>query len=166
MPYFIIIIAIIFIILLFIEKIKLDKRKAVEKQQWDLSMYSLKNSILTERELQFYDQLKEIIPNEYFIAPKVGIKDFIEIKSGKDYMKYFGHISQKHIDFLICSKNRLQPILGIELDDQSHKQAARSERDKKVDALYSQIGLQIIHISTRAKNEEIKRTIIEILKNE
>lgn len=164
MKYAIIVIAIIAIIV--IEEIAKNKTKTPsspsQETQWDLSMYFLKSSILTERELKFYNQIKKLIPEDYVIAPKVGMKDFIEIKSKKDFMKHFGHISQKHIDFLICNKERLHPVLGIELDDLSHKQTSRAERDKMVNEIYNQIGLHVIHVPTNATETAIQNAINNI----
>ena len=166
MTYIIIVIAAIFIVLVFMAKNKLETQETSaensDEKQWDLSMYFLKSSILTERELKFYNQIKKFIPEEYVIAPKVGMKDFIEIKSKKDFMKHFGHISQKHIDFLICNKERMHPVLGIELDDLSHKQTSRAERDKMVNEIYNQIGLHVIHVPTNATETAIQNAINNI----
>ena len=43
------------------------------------------------------------------ICHKVGLKDFFFIGKGvgKDYMKYFGKIAKKHVDFLLCHERDL-----------------------------------------------------------
>lgn len=43
------------------------------------------------------------------ICHKVGLKDFFFIGKGvgKDYMKYFGKIAKKHVDFLFCHERDL-----------------------------------------------------------
>lgn len=141
-----------------------DTEEKIKNADWDLSMYFLKGSILTEVELKFYKRLSELIPEEYTIAPKVGLKDFITIRCKENYMKHFGHISQKHIDFLICKRNNMSPAIGIELDDSTHKQKSRAERDKMVDEIYNQIGLKIIHIPLNTSSETLTQIIEELFK--
>ena len=106
-----------------------------------------------------YNIIKNTLPQEYIIAPKVGLKDFIGVRSGSDYLKHFGHIAQKHIDFLICNANTLSPVLGIEIDDSSHKKTNRQIRDLDVDQIYNAIGLKVLHIPTKANEETLKNAI-------
>lgn len=127
--------------------------------EYDLSKYYRKDSILTPVEKWMYNIIKETISEEYIIAPKVGMKDFVGVKSGNDYIKHFGHITQKHIDFLVCNKENLSPILGIEIDDLSHQKNNRKKRDQDNDQIYNAIGLKIIHIPTNTKENELKEII-------
>lgn len=113
--------------------------------------YELKESLLTKRELKFFNVLREVIKNyDFQVAIKPRMADFIHINSKKikknSYMTYFNKIKSKHIDFLICESTTLKPILGIELDDESHKKKERIERDNFVDSVYKKSGLKIIHI--------------------
>lgn len=121
--------------------------------------YNLKGSIVTNRERKLYELLIKEIPEKYQICPKVGIKDFVGIKTKSNYMSYFRKISQKHIDFLICEKDSLKPVLGIELDDKSHKRTDRQKRDEFVNNLYGNIGLKILRIPTSMNDDEIKKNL-------
>ena len=130
-----------------------------KNSEYDLSKYYRKESIVTQVEKWMYNIINETISEEYMIAPKVGMKDYIGVKSGKDYIKHFGHIAQKHIDFLICKKEDLSPVLGIEIDDLSHQKNNRKKRDQDNDQIYNAIGLKIIHIPTNTKENELKEII-------
>ena len=77
-------------------------------------------------------------------------------------MSYFRRISQKHIDFLICEKESLKPVLGIELDDRSHQREDRQKRDEFVNALYENIGLKMLRIPTSMNDDEIKKELTTI----
>lgn len=138
------------------------KSQFKRKYRYDLKRYYLKDSLTTTVEKWMYNIIKDTLPKEYIIAPKVGIKDFVGIKSGKDYLSYFRHISQKHIDFLICREDNLIPVMGIEIDDKSHKQKDRIKRDKEVDQIYNAIGLKVIHIPTRISEEALRNGMNEI----
>lgn len=126
-----------------------------KKQDYDLSKYYLKSSIVTPVEKWAYQIISRTLSDQYILAPKVGMKDFIGINVKNDYMKYFSHIAQKHIDFLICDKETLSPVLGIELDDNSHNKDSRKNRDQNVDQIYNAVGLKIFHIPTKIKEEAL-----------
>lgn len=85
--------------------------------------------ILTRREYCFYKMLKrEADRYGFLICPKVGLKDLLEVTDGKQYMKYFHKISQKHVDFVICDEN-LRVLFALELDDSFHDTEEARERD-------------------------------------
>lgn len=159
MKYALFIFAVIIVLIVFEE---LTKKSKPKNKSLNCDVYKLKNSIVTNREMQLYKQLQNEIPNRYLICPKVGVKDFIQITEKKDYMKHFGRISQKHIDYLICEKETLKPVLGIELDDKSHQKGNRQNRDEFVNAVYENIGLKILRIPTSMSNEEIKKELTTI----
>lgn len=139
----------------------IPKKKAGLKEKYDLSRYYLKNSIVTPVEKWMYNIIKDELTEEYFVAPKVGIKDFVGVKKGNNYMKYFGHIAQRHIDFLVCKKETLSPAFGIEIDDTSHEQQNRKDRDQENDQIYNAIGIKVLHMPTKIKEEELR----DIIKN-
>lgn len=139
----------------------IPKKKAGLKEKYDLSRYYLKNSIVTPVEKWMYNIIKDELTEEYFVAPKVGIKDFVGVKKGNNYMKYFGHIAQRHIDFLVCKKDTLSPAFGIEIDDTSHEQQNRKDRDQENDQIYNAIGIKVLHMPTKIKEEELR----DIIKN-
>lgn len=160
MKYALLIFAAIIVIITFKE---LTRKSKQQSELLNYNVYKLKNSIVTNREMQLYKQLLNEIPERYIICPKVGVKDFIQITEKKDYMKHFGRISQKHIDYLICEKETLKPVLGIELDDKSHQKGNRRKRDEFVDTVYENVGLKMLRIPTSMSNNEIKKELTTIL---
>lgn len=152
----VIIIALVGVIIIFVLA-KLMPSKS--KQNYDLSKYSLKTSIVTPVEKWMYNVIQSELPENFLITPKIGMKDFIDIKKGKDFMRHFTHIAQKHIDFLICEKDTLSPVLGIEIDDSSHQKESRRDRDQSVDEIYNAIGLKVLHIPTKIKEGALRNAI-------
>lgn len=155
-----IIILIIAIALLVLDR--LIPKKSKSNKSWNYNAYKLKGSILTRVELFFYKVLTQEIPKEYIVCPKVGLKDFIDVTTKNNYLGHFGRIAQKHIDFLVCEKETLKPVIGIEIDDGSHQRKDRIERDKNVNKLYESLGFKILRIPTKTKIDEMKT----ILQNE
>lgn len=152
-----IIVAVIVLIIANLLPIKLKSKQTQPK--YNLKRYYLKKSIVTPVERWMYKIMIEEIPNDYFVAPKVGMKDFIGISKGPEHLKHFRHIAQKHIDFLICKKEDLSPILGIEIDDNSHQKPDRKERDQEVNQIYNAVGFKMIHIPTKITENALRNTI-------
>lgn len=159
MEKLILVLVIVGVIALAVAQLVPRKKQNQKGEKYDLSRYYLKNSIVTPVEKWMYNIIKDELTEEYIVAPKVGIKDFVGVKKGNNYFKYFGHISQRHIDFLICKKDILSPALGIEIDDTSHEQQNRKNRDQENDQIYNAIGIKVLHIPTRIKEEELRDRI-------
>ena len=114
--------------------------------------YRVSNSVLTDAEKSFYHTLKLFVGDRAVICPKIGLKDlfFISKEAGKDYMKYFGKIAQKHVDFVLCDPVTMKPLCAIELDDISHTSKKSFERDQFVEKLYKDAGLELIRLSSKS----------------
>lgn len=82
---------------------------------------------------------------DFYVFPKVRVLDIIEPrKNSANYKKLFWKIQAKHIDFVICDKDLKIKFL-IELDDNSHKQQKRVERDEFLQQALSGAGYNVIH---------------------
>lgn len=144
----IIVFILFFVVNMFIKKEKEDPKG----NQNEKLPYKVTDSILTDSERSFYRVLMQIVGDKAVICPKVGLKDifFITKGVGKDYMKYFGKIAKKHVDFLLCEPNSMKPLCGIELDDISHTSKKSYERDLFVEKVYRDANLELIRISSKS----------------
>ena len=102
--------------------------------------------LLTKNEYGQYKKLKEYADQAgLLICPKVRLLDVIEPrKEEKNYKTLFYKVQAKHIDFLICDKD-LHVLGAVELDDSSHDQKDRQERDTFVDQILQSVGYKVIH---------------------
>lgn len=125
-------------------------------------MYIKNEKFLTDHELCYYQELQKIIDNEkHTIIAKVRLADLFHVKKGqKNEQIAFNKIRSKHIDFVVCNKSNLEPILLIEIDDKSHQSKKRIERDNFIDKIATDTDTKILHIK---KKEEIN-AVAEILK--
>jgi hypothetical protein len=115
--------------------------------------YRKSKSILTYREGIFYNSLiRAVDNNRHQVFAKVRLADFLWLANEPENRKFHqNQILCKHIDFLLCDKFSLAPILGIELDDSSHKLPEHQERDKFKDDLFSSIGLPLLRMDLQSK---------------
>lgn len=121
-----------------------------EKEQEEILPYKRRESLLTPAERVFFKVLLETISDSYHVFPKVRMADilFVPRMENKRYYHFFNKIQSKHVDFLLCDKEAMEPILAIELDDSSHKNPRRRSRDSLVNAIFESAGLPILHIPT------------------
>ena len=149
-----IILALVVIFLIILIRLKL-------KRNWP---YLKKDSLLTEAEKKFYFVLTEIIGNDYLIFSKVRMADLLYLPkmSNSDFYHYQNKIQSKHVDFLICDKENIKPILAIELDDSSHQKMDRFLRDKLVDKIFESAKLFILHV--KASSDYNKENLLSQIK--
>ncbi|HEX3028252.1 MAG TPA: DUF2726 domain-containing protein, partial [Clostridia bacterium] len=151
---FLIIVALAILLVYFILDKYILKRYNKEEKiiQSEKLPYKVSDSIMSDTERSFYHTLTLTIGDKYTICSKVGLKDifFIGKGIGQDYMKYFGKISQKHVDFLLCDPNSMKPLCGIELDDVSHTGKKNYERDLFVEKVYRDASFPLVRISSKS----------------
>ena len=99
------------------------------------------------------------------VAPKVRLSDLINCSADAWKAGFGGRISQKHVDFVLVDSGSTAIVLVIELDDRTHLQANRRERDVFVDRALRAAEIPILRV-TAAANYDVKRlrqTIAETL---
>ena len=120
--------------------------------------------LLTKNEYWFYKSLKEITDKyDFAVLAKIRFADLVEVSAEadkKEYMKYFGKIKSKHIDFILCKKDNLYPELLIELNDSSHNKEDRIKRDDFIKKIAEKVGYKMVFVDGTQNLEE---TIIKAL---
>lgn len=131
-----------------------EKSEADTDEEIDYTKSYQKKYLFTKNELYNYKTLKQYADVKgLIICPKVRLLDIIEpIKGLKKYKTLFYKVQAKHVDFVICD-DTLHIKAIIELDDSSHDQEHRIERDKFVDEILRSVGYKVIH--TRGITYEI-----------
>jgi hypothetical protein len=122
--------------------------------------YKLRNSILSAAEFSFYKVLQTATQGKYSIQCKVRMADVFYTHYGSN-ISHFNKITRKHVDFLMCDLLTMKPLLGIELDDASHSQPDRYERDILVDEIYRAANFPVLHIKAQQayNTEEIANKV-------
>ncbi len=110
--------------------------------------YSVRDDFLTPAEQNFFLVLKSAVSDWALVCPKVALGDLFYAKCDdpSKFRTYRNRIDRKHIDFLLCNPQTAQPLLGIELDDKSHQQRERQERDEFVKQVFSAAHLPLVRI--------------------
>ena len=126
--------------------------------------YYKKDYILTKTELIFYKQLKILTDNANLILlTQIPVYSLIKTKNTIYKTVNFNKIKAKTIDFVIATPN-LKPILCIELDDYTHLNPERIERDIFINKLFEELQIELLRIPVNSNYDltEIKKHINKI----
>ena len=133
------------------------------KREVDYFPYEKVDSLMTKSELAFYRTLQDSLADdpELILFSKVRMADIIRVIKGSDNWRgHFNRIQAKHVDFLICDSDTVEPLLIIELDDISHDRPDRMERDRFVDTAMDAAEMPIIHLPVADYDSDALRDII------
>lgn len=161
---FVVLIAIIFVVL---KKYFPDVFNEKEKVNKSLYNYKKKDFLMSRAEHEFFDILIEVAGNQYYVFPQIHLSTILDNKVvGQNWRGAFRHIDEKSVDFVICDKAYIKPILAIELDDRTHEREDRKGRDGEVERILNESGLSLLRFRNNGgfNKEEIKHLILEKLR--
>ncbi|APX09944.1 hypothetical protein BWP24_27455 (plasmid) [Vibrio campbellii] len=129
-----------------------------QKSKQKVVPHKKRNYLCTKTENKFYQVLRDVLPPEYIVHSQVSMMALVQPVNFKDNSKTWA----KRMDFVITDKNT-KIMAVIELDDSSHRQQKRQERD-----IYVNNAFKNLHPLLRfeAMNIYDKVAIIQRLKHE
>lgn len=125
--------------------------------QGALTVYELRKSIFSHAERSFAGVLDGALPEGVTWLAKVRLGDVFKTRKGltaSENATARNRIDRKHVDFLLVRSSDLAPLAGVELDDSSHEEADRKQRDAFVDDLFRSCALPILHVPAQAAYNE------------
>lgn len=124
--------------------------------------YRVRDDFLSPAERHFYVALVAAIGEQAIVCPKVRLGDILFSTDRKQFWKHTNRVNQKHVDFLLCSRESVRPLVAIELDDTTHQQRGVQERDRFKDAAFRAAGLPLVRVPTsRTYDEQVIRSSIQ-----
>lgn len=119
--------------------------------------YVAKTHLMTAAERNFYYYLIQAVEGRAQIFSMVRVADVVDIKSsvqGKKRLQKLGKIAQKHFDYVLVDPDT-KILCAIELNDSSHEQKERKERDEFLDNVMKATGIPLLKVKA-AKKYDIK----------
>lgn len=114
--------------------------------------YRRKDGVMTDAERECFQALVSEMGPDYYFFPQIHLDAIVEpTNTRKDRFLAFKHINQKSVDFVACDKKQLRPLFAIELDDKTHNQPKRMERDREVERILEGAGIALIRIPNRGR---------------
>ena len=143
---------ILFIIVVSIVQFLLRNEKISSKSKYQ---YGRKDFIMTRAEHECYAALVAEMGLDYFFFPQIHLDAIVFPQdTRKDRLYAFRHINQKSLDFVACDKKFMRPLFAIEVDDKTHNQPKRIERDKEVERILHGAGIPLIRIENRGRFDQ------------
>lgn len=105
--------------------------------------------ILTPNEVEFFHRLSHALPS-YLILPQVAMSALIRPnlhENDPNYIGTFRRYSQKVVDYVVCERETINPVVIIELDDSTHDNIADHIRD----TMLNSAGYSVIRWDSRSK---------------
>lgn len=118
-------------------------------QRTEVPIYESKDTLLTETEKQFYLKLKSIYSKNFDVQCQINLASVIDKKNSTFRGELF-----RNIDFGIFDKQTLKPLVLIELNDSTHKQAERYRRDLQVRAILAKAKIPLVTFYADCENKE------------
>jgi ribosomal protein L37AE/L43A len=111
--------------------------------------YRTRDDFLSPSEASFYHVLKSMVGERMVIFSQVSLAGIFFVAPGDGYQTFQNKIDRKRVDFLLCDPKTLKPVLGIELDDASHRRPDRQERDAFVEKVFADAKLPLARVPVR-----------------
>jgi hypothetical protein len=112
----------------------------------DLFPYQKREQLLTPRETAFYQVLLAVAGRRVVVSPRVRLADIFSITPTKEHKAFYDRIANRSVDFLICERYTLKPLLAIELYDHDLPSRKRKKRDPFIDKVFKAGKLPLMHI--------------------
>ena len=121
-------------------------RKGNEYKFYDENKkYFLKENLLNEYEMRFFNIVRETLKSKYVIVPQVNLQTIIETDSNKRNDELF-----RNVDFVVYYAQEYVPFLVIELNGQQHyTNEYWKERDKSIKQILNLVNLPLLTIDIK-----------------
>lgn len=124
--------------------------------------YRRKTYLITKHEHELFSRLHEIYGGNYYIFPQVHLSTILDHKiHGQNWQGALSVINRKSVDFVICDKIYLRPLVAIELDDWTHGLEDRKSRDNLVETIFAQADMPLVRFESSDADEATIRTKID-----
>jgi len=98
-------------------------------------------------ELEYLRKLEDMFKGKYIVKPQVHLTDIADVKFGYyDHDNLFYELKRIILDYVVFDLN-YKPLVGIELNGKSHLFKSRKSRDRFIENLLANIGVEYLEIS-------------------
>ncbi len=123
-------------------------------------IYELKSSLLSPIEKEYFRCIRSVLPEGYSVYPQINLASIIN----RTDIHTFQNELFRNIDFGIFDKD-LKPVFLIEIQDNTHLNVERKNRDSKIKNICEEAGIAIVEFwnVNKVDMEEVSTKISEAL---
>ena len=122
-------------------------KKLLEEKSASTLPYEKTPSIMTTAEQKYFRQLEQQYAQKYYVFPQVKLDKLVKTTNQKNFYTYWNKINKKSIDFVLVDKSTLETVQLIELNDYTHKQSRRADRDIFIKRVCDKAGIDLKMVS-------------------
>ncbi|WP_339935344.1 DUF2726 domain-containing protein [Vreelandella glaciei] len=141
---------------------EIDKISFTENLIKEGGAYKRNSFIMTPTEQGVYKILEKAYGDKYYIFCQVRVVDIIQPNTSKyqswtrEYKSLFRQISQWHFDYVMCDKGDFGIFCALELDDSTHERADRVRRDRILNAVCKDAGLNLKRMRLNHESKKVE----------
>lgn len=102
-------------------------------------LYEKRETLVTDNEKEYLEAIDEALPDDCLIVPQANLAAFID---RTDDARFRNELF-RNVDFLITDLS-YHPLFVVEINDKTHKEQNRRERDWKVSQICQEAGIPIV----------------------
>lgn len=126
--------------------------------------FKKKPNLFTPVERSFLQLIEEAVGKDYRILCRVKLVDILAIRQSTDKKTSkhaLNRANSRHLDFVLCAKTDMSPVLAIDLVHDKGKEGYKKQRDWFVSGSLDAASIPHVRIKVRAgyKMQEIKECI-------
>ena len=121
---------------------------------------TLADQYMDIREVIFYEYLQRSLPQNCVAFPRVAVDNIVKPKGSKNS---YNSIQNKYVDYVVFNKQTMQPLLYVDLYDDSINEQIIKEQDKNIDNALKSVKLPKISVKVDENNKyDIEKLKYEI----
>lgn len=138
--------------------------KPAHQDTTDLPLYRRRARFLREADSAMFDCLQKVLGQAYHVFVKVKLSELVEpqVETGnRVHQLHWIKVHRQTVDFLICRKHDLEPLVAIRLLPKAEYARRRLSAHDVVDSVLRDIGLACIVLVEKKsyEPEEIKKRV-------
>ncbi len=115
--------------------------------------FKKKGNLFTPVERTFLNLIEEAVGNEFRILCRVRMSDILTVRQSTDKKTSKSAVTRagsKHLDFVLCSKQDMSPVMAIDLVHSNGKDGYKSQRDFFVNGALDAAHIPHVRIKVRS----------------
>lgn len=116
--------------------------------------YYRHDQLMSPAELALFRALRAAVRGRAEVFTKVRIADLVGVHNRgtrKARIVALNRIAAKHVDFVLTDARSMRVLCAVELDDKSHAQRDRQQRDRFVDRTFEKAGLPLLRVRAQGR---------------
>lgn len=135
---------IIVVILALVSTRRKGAERIIERKEYE---FTRRDYIMTRVEGELFRRLENMAGDRYYIFPQVHLSSLLDHKvNGQNWKGALSTIQRKSVDFALVDRVSLRTVYVVELDDTSHDQPDRQQRDGLVEKLLLGADIPLVRL--------------------